>query len=50
MEIIKYPNEENFNAFDDKIKIISGALKEINYDVPIEIPKRYRRHFNIMNN
>ncbi len=36
--------------FKDGMRIIPPALKELGYDVPIEIPKRYRRHFNIMNN
>ena len=35
--------------FKDGMKTIPEALKSIGYDVPIEIPKRYRRHFNIMN-
>lgn len=35
--------------FKDGMKIIPAALKEIGYDVPVEIPKRYRRHFDIMN-
>lgn len=34
--------------FKDGMRIISAALKQIGYDVPIEIPKRYRRHFNLM--
>lgn len=35
--------------FKDGMRIISDALKRIGYDVPIEIPKRYKRHFDIMN-
>ena len=35
--------------FNDGMKIIPEALKQIGYDVPVEIPKRYRRHFDIMN-
>lgn len=35
--------------FKDGMKIIPAALKQIGYDVPIEIPKRYRRHFDLMN-
>lgn len=35
--------------FKDGMRIIPKALKEIGYDVPIDIPKRYRRHFDIMN-
>lgn len=34
--------------FKDGMRIIPEALKEIGYDVPIEIPKRYRRHFDLM--
>lgn len=29
--------------------VIPKALKAMGYDVPVSIPKRYRRHFNIMN-
>lgn len=35
--------------FKDGMRIIPQALKQFGYDVPIEIPKRYRRHFDIMN-
>lgn len=35
--------------FKDGMRIIPTALKAIGYDVPINIPKRYRRHFDIMN-
>lgn len=34
--------------FKDGMRIIPEALKQIGYDVPIEIPKRYRRHFDLM--
>ena len=34
--------------FKDGMRIIPKALKEIGYDVPVTIPKRYRRHFDIM--
>ena len=34
--------------FKDGMCIIPEALKQIGYDVPIEIPKRYRRHFDLM--
>ena len=34
--------------FKDGMRIIPAALKEIGYDVPVEIPKRYRRHFDLM--
>lgn len=43
-----YSSIEEF--FKDGMKIIPAALKQIGYDVPIEIPKRYRRHFDLMNN
>lgn len=35
--------------FKDGMRIIPAALKAIGYDVPVNIPKRYRRHFDIMN-
>lgn len=35
--------------FKDGMRIIPDALKQIGYDVPVEIPKRYRRHFDFMN-
>ncbi len=35
--------------FKDGMRIIPVALQAIGYDVPINIPKRYRRHFDIMN-
>ena len=31
--------------FKDGMIVIPKALKQLGYDVPIEIPKRYRRHF-----
>lgn len=34
--------------FKDGMTIIPKALKQIGYDVPVEIPKRYRRHFDMM--
>ena len=34
--------------FKDSMTIIPKALKEFGYDVPVEIPKRYRRHFDMM--
>ncbi len=34
--------------FKDGMRVIPDALKRLGYDVPIEIPKRYRRHFNLM--
>ena len=35
--------------FRDGMRIIPQALSHIGYNVTIEIPKRYRRHFDIMN-
>ncbi len=35
--------------FKDGMMVIPKALKAMGYDVPVSIPKRYRRHFNIMN-
>lgn len=34
--------------FKDGMTIIPKALKSLGYDVPVEIPKRYRRHFDMM--
>ncbi|MGN0586908.1 MAG: hypothetical protein ACI4JF_06440 [Oscillospiraceae bacterium] len=34
--------------FKDGMTIIPKTLKMIGYDVPVEIPKRYRRHFDMM--
>ena len=34
--------------FKDGMTIIPKALKEFGYNVPVEIPKRYRRHFDMM--
>lgn len=35
--------------FKDGMRVIPKVLKAMGYDVPVAIPKRYRRHFNIMN-
>lgn len=35
--------------FKDGMRVIPKALKAMGYNVPVSIPKRYRRHFNIMN-
>lgn len=35
--------------FKGGMRVIPGALRELGYDVPVEIPRRYRRHFDIMN-
>ncbi len=34
--------------FKDGMRVIPNALKQLGYDVPVEIPKRYRRHFDLM--
>lgn len=34
--------------FKDGMRIIPNTLKQLGYDVPVEIPKRYRRHFDMM--
>ncbi|MBQ5319690.1 MAG: hypothetical protein J6K17_11390 [Oscillospiraceae bacterium] len=34
--------------FKDGMTVIPKALNEIGYDVEVEIPKRYRRHFDMM--
>lgn len=34
--------------FKDGMSIIPKALQQLGYDVPAEIPKRYRRHFDMM--
>ncbi len=34
--------------FKDGMTVIPKALKQIGYDVPVEIPKRYRRHYDMM--
>ena len=34
--------------FKDGMTVIPEALKALGYDVPINIPKRYRRHFDMM--
>ena len=33
--------------FKDGMRIIPKALQQLGYDVPVEIPKRYRRHFDM---
>lgn len=35
--------------FKDGMRVIPKVLKAMGYDVPVAIPKRYRRHFNIIN-
>lgn len=34
--------------FKEGMQIIPKALQQLGYDVPIEIPKRYRRYFDMM--
>lgn len=36
--------------FNDGIDVITEFLNEINYNVPINVPKRYRRHIDYLKN
>ena len=36
--------------YNNGINVITDFLHEIGYEVPINIPKRYQRHFNYMTN
>lgn len=36
--------------YNDGVTVIHAFLKELGLDLPIDIPKRYRRHFNYMEN
>lgn len=36
--------------YNDGVSIINDFLHEVGLDVPIDIPRRYRRHFNYMGN
>lgn len=36
--------------YNDGVDIITHALNKIGYKVPIDIPKRFRRHFEILGN
>ena len=36
--------------FNDGVDMITEFLKTVGYDVPVTIPKRYRRHMDYMNN
>jgi hypothetical protein len=45
---IKDRNRRIEAFYNDGIVIISSALKEIGYAVPINIPDRYRRHFDVL--
>lgn len=42
--------KRNQTFYNDGVVTIRKFLKEIDLDVPIDIPKRYRRHFNYMGN
>lgn len=35
--------------FSDGVDTITAFLKQVGYDVPINIPKRYRRHMDYLN-
>lgn len=45
------PNREKRieTFYKDGITVISGVLKEMNYNAELNIPKRYRRHLDIFN-
>lgn len=34
--------------FKDGMRVIPKALQQLGYDVPVEIPKRYKRHFDMI--
>ncbi len=36
--------------FNDGVDAITAFLKKIGYDIPINIPKRYRRHMDYLSN
>jgi hypothetical protein len=36
--------------YNDGFDIIAKGIKKMGYSVPIEIPKRFRRHFNMLKN
>ena len=36
--------------FGDGVDVITEFLKQIDYNVPVNIPKRYRRHMEYLNN
>ena len=36
--------------YNDGFKVIPSMLKKIGYDVSLEIPKRFRRHFSALKN
>lgn len=47
---IKDKNRRIERYYNDGIDIINNALAKIGYRVPIEIPKRFRRHFDMLGN
>lgn len=47
---IPYKDKRIKAFYKDGIRTISEFLDSINYIVGINIPKRYRRHFDFMNN
>lgn len=36
--------------FNDGVDAITEFLKQIDYDVPINVPRRYRRHMDYLKN
>jgi len=42
------PESNSEKYYKDGMRVIPDALKRLGYDVPVEIPKRYRRHFDLM--
>ena len=36
--------------FNDGVDAITDFLKQIGYDVPINVPRRYRRHMDYLKN
>ena len=36
--------------FNDGVDAITEFLKQIGYDVPINVPRRYRRHMDYLKN
>lgn len=47
---IKVKEKRIESFYNDGIEVINDFLKEIGYDVPITIPRRYRRHIDYLNN
>lgn len=42
------PESDSEKYYKDGMRVIPEALKKLGYNVPVEIPKRYRRHFDLM--